>query len=150
VRARRTAELAITLAATHVEIIKDPRLHEQDVGEWAGRRASDVFTAACLRRIEQKGKDFKPPGGESMNDVGRRMLTWLDEQSGKDSLTVFAFTHGGAIRALASTLHDLSHAQAYPIRPANGSVSLVRREDCRTWRFDYLGRDPADALGGER
>ena len=150
VRARRTAELAATRLTARLEIIEDPRLHEQDVGQWSGRAAIDVFTPACLRDIEKNGKDFTPPGGESMNDVGRRMLTWLDEQLTPADLIVFAFTHGGAIRALASTLHELSHAEAYPIRPANGSVSLVCLQDDRSWRFAYLGRDPADVLGEER
>lgn len=150
VRARRTADLAMAWACPVPVIANDPRLHEQDVGLWAGRPVDEVFTSACLRDIEYRGKDFRPPDGESMNDVAQRMVSWLLDLPRTEDYTAFAFTHGGAVRALASALHNLPHAQAYPIQPPTSSVSLLLACRQESWRFSYIGCDPADALTNKR
>jgi broad specificity phosphatase PhoE len=152
VRAIRTAEIVIQRMGLSTAIVRDERLHEQDFGDWVGRMTTDIFAGDSRRIIEACGKAFRPPNGESMNDIGKRMMSWLkDVSSGNASApaTVFAFTHAGAIRALASALHSWSHAQTYQTLPSNTSVSLIR---CRSgaWRFEYVGRDAAEVfLDGE-
>jgi len=146
VRARSTAKVALATAEISMSVIEDERLHEQCVGMWVGKLGVEVFTDDCLLKIEKAGKDFRPPNGESMNDVGRRMLAWLTDISlDVDDGPVLAFTHGGAIRALASTIHDWSHARTYATRPPNASVSLLRRR-AGGWHAEYLGRHAAEAF----
>jgi broad specificity phosphatase PhoE len=143
VRARDTAFLALAkMDCSMNRVIVDERLHEQDVGEWAGCAASLVYDEEVLRRIQQQGKDFRPPRGESMNDVGRRMAAWLDDLPDGEGrpVVVLAFTHGGAIRALASRIHQWSHARTYGTRPANASVSMVTRSGA-VGKFGFFGLD---------
>lgn len=139
-RARQTAETTLETMgiSSHVPIIEDGRLQEQDTGEWTGRVATEIFTPDTLARIDTLGNDFRSPGGESFNDVGVRMLNWAN--SLEDETRVFAFTHGGAIRCLASRLHDWSHEQTYQTRPDNTSLSLFLRDE-DGWRLEYIGKD---------
>jgi broad specificity phosphatase PhoE len=142
VRALDTAFLALARMDCSNRVVVDERLHEQDVGEWAGCAASQVYDDEVLRRLQQQGKDFRPPGGESMNDVGRRMAAWLDDLPNGEGrpVVVLAFTHGGAIRALASRIHQWSHARTYETRPANASVSMVTRSGAVA-KFGFVGLD---------
>lgn len=146
-RARSTARLAVEAAGLSCEVIEDASLHEQDVGSWFGQVASRTFDQACLAEIGRLGKDFRPPGGESINDVGARMLAWLDRFDSSSAMTagpVFAVTHGGAIRSLVSLIMEWSHARTYETKPENCSVTLIRRRPG--------GRQAAPAAGhaGER
>jgi broad specificity phosphatase PhoE len=81
------------------------------------------------------------------------MSGWLaDTRSalGDDGATVFAFTHGGAIRSLAASLSGWSHEQTYATRPANASVSLINEIAPRVWSFEYVGLAAELALAGDR
>jgi len=142
VRARSTADLALQAAGLGSDVVEDAGLHEQDVGSWFGRVASQTFDDDVLVEIAESGKDFRPPGGESMNDVAARMLAWLESLADRSSPAgpgpVLAFTHGGAVRSLVSTLRGWSHAQTYATKPANCSVTLVRRGPDRKWRCEFL------------
>jgi probable phosphoglycerate mutase len=143
VRARDTAYLALAKMNHSTRVVVDERLHEQDVGEWADRMGSEIYNDEVLRRSQALGKDFQPPGGESMNDVGRRMAAWLDDLPNGEEVrpvVVLAFTHGGAIRALASRIHQWSHARTYNTRPANASVSMVTRSGTIA-KFRFVGLD---------
>ena len=151
-RAFDTARLALSASGNDACIETDERLHEQDVGSWVGRLATDIFDEACMADVRALGKDFRPPGGESMNDVGRRMCDWLASltrlRRGDVDPVVVAFTHGGAIRALASLLLHWTHSRTFAEKPANGSVSLFEYglgDD--TWSVRSLGV-PHDALNG--
>ncbi|SNT47949.1 histidine phosphatase family protein [Rhodococcoides kyotonense] len=153
VRARSTADLALQaagLTGSGAEVVEEAALHEQDVGAWFGRVASLTFDDEVLAQIARSGKDFRPPGGESMNDVATRMLEWLD------SLTVpfpppgpgpvLAFTHGGAVRALVSRLRGWTHAQTYATKPSNCSVTLVSSGADRMWRCEFLALTADEAF----
>lgn len=120
-----------------VDVITEDNLQEQDVGEWAGRVATEVFTEGQLEIINTLGKDFRSPGGESFNDVGGRVRSWVDTLP-EGSRTI-AFTHGGPIRCLAATLHGWSHAQTYQTQMDNASVSLFV-DDGTGWNLEYIGK----------
>jgi len=140
-RAKETGSYALGAMGLEIPIIEDERLHEQATGEWTGRIAADVFTEEMVRTIEASGKDFRSPGGESMNDVADRMQDWLESLSSGTAFnprTVFAFTHGGAIRSLASDMLGWSHAQTYQTRPDNVSASTFKQTD-GLWRPEQIG-----------
>ncbi len=148
-RARRTAELAMTATRRRAPIIEDARLHEQNVGDWFGRRASATFDTECLAVIEREGLDFRPPGGESFRDVGARMLDWLcdlPDLADRPNSDVVAFTHGGAIRCLLSELLGWSHSVTYAMKPANASVTALSRAAGREWVVECIALSPADAI----
>jgi len=160
-RAKSTALLAVEAAGLTCEVVEDAGLHEQDVGSWFGQVASRTFDQVCLAEIGRLGKDFRPPGGESMNDVGARMLAWLDRLDSSSAVVagpVFAFTHGGAIRSLVSLIQEWSHARTYETKPENCSVTLISRQPPRRqaapaarhtgkrWSCEFLALAPNEAF----
>lgn len=136
-RTLQTSEYVLGEMGVVTNVITEDRLQEQDVGEWAGRVASEVFTEGQLEIINVLGKDFRSPGGESFNDVGNRVLDWADTLS--EGSRTAAFTHGGPIRCFAAALHDWSHAQTYQTQMDNASVSLFVR-DGGEWKLEYIGK----------
>ncbi len=138
VRAFQTAHHALDAMMIDIPVNEDNRLQEQHVGDWVGRIATEVFTDEQVAEIDRLGKEFRSPGGESFNDVGDRMYEWanLISYSGR----VFAFTHGGAIRCLASKIESWSHPQTYQTRPDNTSISLFTRSGDK-WALQYIGKN---------
>jgi probable phosphoglycerate mutase len=92
-RARETAAL-LSLAGARA----DDRLTEMDFGEWEGRTHAELTAGApeVMRRLEAKGLDMRPPGGETPRQVAARLLDWTD---GLTADRVIAVTHKGVIRA---------------------------------------------------
>ena len=138
VRALQTARHTLNAMSLKTSIHEDDRLQEQDIGEWVGRVATEVFTDEQVAEIDRLGKEFRSPGGESFNDVGDRTYEWAD--SIVDDGRIFAFTHGGTIRCLASRLESWSHPQTYQTRPGNTSISLLTRTS-GDWQLEYIGKD---------
>lgn len=125
--------------------IIDDDLQELDQGLKVGRNRTDVYTEEVLSAIAMLGKDFKLEGGESMNDVGERMLNAISaiadrHATANSTATGLIYTHGLAIRCLASTIHNWSHKQTYETEIPNASINLfVRSSD--QWNAHYVGRD---------
>lgn len=129
VRAKQTATHMLQAMNLNVmPVMLDDMLQELDQGDWVGRPRQEVYSADVLTAIERQGKNFKAPNGESMNEVGMRMLDWAnriasDTQS-EHNERIFAFTHGIAIRCLASTLYDWARLKTYETATDNVSISL--------------------------
>lgn len=138
IRAIQTARYTLDAMMLDVPINEDYRLQEQDVGEWVGHVATEIFTDEQITEINRLGKDFRSPGGESFNDVGNRMYEWAN--SLPDIERVLAFTHGGAIRCFASRIGFWSHQRTYQTRPDNTTVSLFSRSG-NDWVLQYVGKN---------
>ncbi|MBN9416571.1 hypothetical protein ABS71_14730 [bacterium SCN 62-11] len=93
-RAVRTAELALPALAPR----RDGRLREVHFGEFEGLTRADMSP----EQLERLKVWFQDPyagrvlGGESLTEVGERILAWQRElpESGR----IAVFTHGGVIR----------------------------------------------------
>lgn len=144
-RTIQTAEHVLAAMDLAIKPVIADEIQEMDQGEYVGMLRSEVYTPRILRDIDRQGKDFKLPGGESMNDVGERMLRWVEQYvpvgTGSRPECTFVFGHGVAIRTLASTLHDWSHAQTFKSVTDNTSFSLFLHEDSR-WQLETLGATP--------
>ena len=130
-RARETAQL---LGCTDFSV--EQRLIEMGWGEWEGATLAALRArfGSEMRANEQRGLDFRPPGGESPREVQQRVLEWCAELADTDGAAV-AVTHKGVIRAIyasaagwdmqASPPHDLSWQCAHVFRVhRDGQVSL--------------------------
>ncbi len=144
-RAKHTGDLVLQAMGIRRVIELDDRLHEQHTGDWMGQLASDIFTEEMVKTIEASGKDFRSPNGESMNDVGIRMMEWADEVATEGQI-IFGFTHGGAIRCLASQVLNWTHAQTYQTKPANTSVSIFNKAADGEWHVSALAVDARELL----
>ena len=101
---RRCRETAAILARSHRHegaIAVEPRLIEMSHGEWEGERLVDLRArlGQGMTALEDRGLDYRAPGGESPREVQLRLRPWLQEvaAAGSDRL---AITHRGIMRAL--------------------------------------------------
>lgn len=106
----RAAETAAIVAGGAVA---DQRLRELDFGDLEGRRWDEIAPGvqAALRRFDRA----RPPGGESVEDLRRRVGSFLATLPDGRHLI---FTHGGVIRML---LRDRGCDRVVP----PGSVTIL-------------------------
>ena len=120
-------------------------IQEMDQGNYVGKPRAEVYTPDLILEIEKQGKDFKLPGGESMNDVGRRMLQWVDLNvpvgTNSEIERTFVFGHGMAIRSLASTIQGWSRDETFKSVTDNTSLTLFSNHD-NQWQLQALGATP--------
>lgn len=144
IRTVDTARYSLAEMGLETEPLVQDALQELGQGVWEGRLRSEAYTDTVLESIARLGKDFKLEGGESMNDVGIRMHGWITEAferaAARKPARYFVYTHGGAIKCLASHLHGWSHQQTYETEIDNASVSLFAESD-GVWKAVYLNRD---------
>jgi len=118
---RRAIETAQILGAAAPVV--EPRLAEQDWGEWTGRLRS-----AVAGETVRPGWEAAPPGGESPAAVLARVRGWLDGLAPGDGPDTWAaVTHRGVIRiVIAAALRWDLDAPA-PVRLLPERLHRVRR-----------------------
>ncbi len=146
VRTLQTAQHTLDVMGVDIEPTVDDDLQEIDQGDWMGQNRHETYNEATLLEIKRLGKDFKAPGGESMNEGGDRLLGCVDRivdisEEIVDDQRIFVFTHGLVTRCLASNIHDWSHAKTFEKSTDNTSYSLFVPRDGK-WHLEYLGRKP--------
>ncbi|WP_425044578.1 histidine phosphatase family protein [Primorskyibacter sp. S87] len=138
-RARETAELV----AAH-KPKTDPALTEMNWGDWEGKRGVDLLAqnGSGYRHIEDWGWDYRPPNGESPQEVWHRLRPWAEGLK-TDAVAV---CHIGIMRVLLARAHGWHFDGPAPFRikrnrlfiidldnwtPAPEPVRLVLREAAR-------------------
>jgi broad specificity phosphatase PhoE len=101
----------------------EPRLAEQDWGEWTGRaRAALAAEPGGVRW------DAAPPGGESLASVLARVRAWLDELAAGDGPDTWAaVTHMGVIQAVVAAALRWDLDEPAPVRLLPERLHRVRR-----------------------
>lgn len=125
----RAWETALMIIGSEALIRLDRRWREAAFGEWEGRRFDDV-AANDGERLMTWAKDpvnTRPPGGESLREVGQRVSeaaheVWQAHPKGN----VLIVTHGGPIRCLVAEwvlggLHRTSD-----VSTELGSITLMK------------------------
>lgn len=114
-----------TAAAFGAPIETDERWIELDYGDWEGTPVKDV--PAETWHAWRTDLDLRPPGGETLNELGERVRPALDEL---------------AVDAAKSTVLVVSHVS--PIKAAVAWALDV--DDVVTWRM-FLGQASITTLG---
>lgn len=148
VRTQQTATISLEAAGIFEDLIIHEGLQEMSQGEWEGVERLGVYTDECLLRIQKELKDFKAPGGESMNDVGRRAILALGDieneivQQGIDKpvVDVLVYTHGFTKKCAASTIFGWSHRQTYETVVPNASRTVLEH-DGEVWQLTRLAEN---------
>lgn len=126
-RARRTAELA-----GFPDAVVDPRLVELDYGEYEGRTSAEIRKQRPDWLLWRDGT----PGGESMDDAGRRADSVLADVTTIDG-DVLLFGHGHFSRIMGARLLGLPPGDGRLLMLGPGSLSIVGFEHeqraIRTW-----------------
>jgi broad specificity phosphatase PhoE len=113
---------------TGAKLVQDARLRERGFGEWEGMPFTH-FHALTPHLSDESFFSFRPPGGESFEDVWIRLDGVVEEleQSTADRAIV---SHGGTTAILLARLLNGTHITARSFRFGNTSVvELNRRHD---------------------
>lgn len=124
---KRSQETAQRLGFSDFKI--DGRLNELDFGEFKGKYF-DQIKLTEIEFFEKQKKDLfnlAYPGGESINDLIKRMSEFLEEKS-KENKNILCVSHGIAIKAsLFWLLKDMANWQRFWID--NGSITVFNISD---------------------
>lgn len=107
-----------------------PELTEISKGDWEGRPRSEVVDDSVQKLL---GWYFRPPGGESHQDVFERAYSWLRVQLSSGHERIAVFTHENVIRNLLTGLFELDKEAAYLMRLENCSVTVIEHDGER-WK----------------
>ena len=131
---RRAKETAREIEShLKLQAVIDPRLNEINFGEWEGLNFSRLSKKEPVQfRRWCKGKLRKPPGGESIDSLSRRVGKFLNEILKRhENETVAVVSHGGPIKmflfhALKKEVDGfMPPATLWSFRVDPGSISLV-------------------------
>lgn len=118
-RARETAEIINEMLG--LPLHADPRLAEQDWGEWTGLTKGELKQVfKKVKQQEKRGFQFCPPGGESRDEVLMRacdaLIDFSVEHPGESVLVI---THNGVLKCLTYVLSGLEFMpdDPMPIEP---------------------------------
>lgn len=107
-RTHETADASAAALGLPVQI--EPGLLECEVGEWTGRRLSDLSALPEWKTVQSSPSTFRFPGGESFVEMQRRMVATMERlRSIHPGGTVVCFSHADPIRSL------LAHALGGPL-----------------------------------
>ena len=130
-RALQTAE--ILAERFDIDVARDPRLSDFDVGHWAGRTYAEVVATPEYQRYLANPDTREIPGGENLEAVRRRSVAAL-EQALADSpsgSSIALVSHAGIIRVLLTHYLGSPSANYHRIRVSPGSISVLSFADDR-------------------
>lgn len=107
-RAKQTAE--IISAELHLPVSLQDELREIPMGSLAGKSWEEMDNGLELKKRHRTVQfDYRPYGGESVEDVKKRLLTFFKKINTKHrDNEVLLITHGGIVRLI----HFLEHGKA--------------------------------------
>lgn len=124
-RARETA--ALMQLEPNAEI---DALQEMEWGQWEGHtlRSLRAIDPMAFTRNEDRGLDFRPPGGESPREVRTRLHAWITTLT-ESQLPAIAVCHKGVLRAALSlaTQWDMKNDPPEKLRDATAHLYRINR-----------------------
>jgi broad specificity phosphatase PhoE len=118
-RAASTAEIAVRASGLHLELVRDERLRERDLGVFdgfTGRGIREKFPDEATRRKHLGKFYYRPPSGESWADVALRVrgVTEMIEQRYADN-RVLVVTHQAVAMLFRYVLESLTEREVLDI-----------------------------------
>jgi broad specificity phosphatase PhoE len=131
VRATQTALLAVEAAGWDIEVERDERLRERDLGMFDGYTRYGIkarFPEEAERRARLGKFYYRPPGGESWADVAGRVRAVLEAHGPAAGERLLVVTHQAVLMLFRYVLEVLDEQQVLEIDRtegvANTSVSV--------------------------
>ena len=108
-------------------VIYDDRLKERSYGDWAGLNKTEIKekVGEDLFLSARRGWSTKPPNGESLEDVSKRVKGFLD--SLPDVGNILVVSHGNTIRAISVLLGINKKEDISSYEIVTGSYLLVEK-----------------------
>jgi probable phosphoglycerate mutase len=128
-RAMETAQ--IIAAGLGLEVVTEPALREIDLGNWEGR------PMAAVRREDpdgyhRRGLDFagfRPPGGESFDDLARRVVPVFENIAAAGQGDAIIVAHAGVNRVIIADLLGMPRANVLRLGQDYGAMNVI---ECRS------------------
>jgi alpha-ribazole phosphatase len=143
-RTRRTAEAIFAHGYPRTELVVEPGLIEQSLGQWQGLPHAELPPKLLhpAHAFWPLAGNEKPPGGESMAEVitrvGAAMERLAETHAGRDVVIV---SHGGAIRG--AIVHALRIEADSALHMSIQNLSLTRLERSPDgWRVQCVNELP--------
>jgi alpha-ribazole phosphatase len=122
---QRCEQTAQELAALGWQVPQiDPRVAEMDFGDWEGQAWSQIERS----QIDDWANDivhYRPPQGESVNDVAQRSLEVISELSFEQDVVII--THAGVIQVLTKLLQRQALENFSSRKIEFGSITVLKR-----------------------
>jgi len=129
-RAKHTAEIAGKYNS--LDIIIDDRLNELDMGKFTGMPYDEIFKSHgnVFMKFYNGELEIAHNGVETFPDVKKRILSIVEQVIEKHpDENVLLVTHMDPIKAMLSTIVDLSPTNLYELIIANASLNIFREKD---------------------
>lgn len=146
-RARETAHILNSYVRAPIDF--DVALLERDVGEWSGLTMDEIevnFPQAWQARLADPYQ-FRPPGGENIEDMLARCTDFIDALLGGDASEIVLLTHQVMSRVIISYLLELKPQEMLQIVHPN---DLMYRIELGVEKIDVThfidGRGPHAGL----
>ncbi|MFL2801229.1 MAG: histidine phosphatase family protein [Paracoccaceae bacterium] len=129
-------------------MIIDNNLVEQNFGDWAGKKISEVWEELKHYKNQHNFSficpEICPPNGDSFSDQCKRAALFIDTLKFYDQKSIVVIAHSGTIRAILSYVLGLEPDVSIGIEILHLSITLIevlKIEDCknRGGRFRLLG-----------
>jgi probable phosphoglycerate mutase len=104
-----------------------PELREVCLGAWEGRRF-DAVRAADPQEFHWRGEhiaDHRPPGGESFDDLQRRVWPVFTKLAPGSHQAILMVTHAGVVRVLLCRLLGMPLKNLFRIGLAYGALGII-------------------------
>lgn len=129
-RARHTAEIVSKYTSTDIRV--DERLIELEMGKFTGMRYDDIFGkhGNVFLKFYRGEEEITESGVETFSQVKKRVLsivTHVLENHRKENVVLV--THMDPIKAMLSTVIDLSPQNLFELIIANASLNIFKEYD---------------------
>ncbi len=141
---KRTIQTAKALSkyVTIREMILEKCLIEQNFGDWAGKKISEVWEELRHNKSQHNYSficsDFSPPNGDSFIEQCNRISIWLEKLNFFKAQTVVVIAHAGTIRAALASMLGIEPDNAIGIEILHLSLNI----------FEVLSSDKDKNRGG--
>ncbi len=150
-RARETAHILNSYVRAPIEF--DVSLLERDVGEWSGLTMDEIqvnFPQAWEARLADPYQ-FRPPGGENIEDMLARCTDFIDGLLGGDASEIVLLTHQVISRVIISYLLELKPEEMLQIVHPNDLMYRFQMAAENTDVTHFIdGRGPHAGLRRQR
>ena len=143
VRARQTLECMGLISVEETDaVVYSDCLEELSQGEWEGRPRREIYTPKVISCLNRENPFFRPPGGESQNDVGKRMTDFIKGEildRYKDGVFLIV-GHGVAFKCFIRGVLGSDARMTHKLGMDNLSMTRLTYSDRDGWSLDWMNR----------